>query len=58
MAVHVVSHKVNDFEVWKSVFDSNIAITEKFGITDRFVLQMADDPNYVTVVGEGALGTI
>ena len=28
MAVRVVSHKVNDFEVWKSVFDSNIAITE------------------------------
>ena len=40
------------------MFDSNIAITEKFGITDRFVLQMADDPNYVTVVGEGALGKI
>ena len=29
MAVYVVSHKVNDFEVWKSVFDSDIAITRE-----------------------------
>ena len=35
-----------------------LPLLEKFGITDRFVLQAADDPNNVTVVGEGELGKI
>jgi len=52
MAVYVVSHKGNDFEVRKSVFDSNIAITKNFGITDRFVLQAADNPNNVRLLAK------
>ncbi len=52
MAVYIVSHKGNDFEVMKSVFDSNIAITKNFGITDRFVLQAADDPNNVRLLAK------
>jgi hypothetical protein len=35
-----------------------LPLLEKFGITGRFVLQAADDPNNVTVVGEGDLGKI
>lgn len=58
MAVFVVSHKVNDFGVWKSAFDSHSATREKFGIKEHFILQGTDDPNSVTVVGEGELGKI
>ena len=35
-----------------------LPLPQKFGIADRFVLQAADDPNNVTVVGEGELGKI
>ena len=53
MAMFVVNHKVNDFATWKQVYDAHQATRNKFGIHDHFVIQSEDDPNDVTIVGEG-----
>jgi len=58
MAVFVVNHKVNDFEVWKQAFDAHASIREEFGVKDHFVLQSLEDANLVTVVAEGELEKI
>ena len=53
MAMFVVNHKVNDFSTWKLVYDAHQATRNKFGIHDHFVIQSENDPNDVTIIGEG-----
>lgn len=55
MAIFVITHKVNDFGVWKKAYDEHESTREKFGIKEHFVLQSVDDSNNITVVGEGEL---
>ncbi len=58
MAIFIVNHKVNDFGIWKKAYDEHEPNRVTFGIKDHFVLQAVDDPNHVTVVGEGELEKI
>jgi len=53
MAVYVVTHKVNDFDTWKKVYDDFQSTHVKYGIKDHFVLRSIKDSNNVTVIGEG-----
>ncbi|MBL4818647.1 MAG: DUF3764 family protein [Deltaproteobacteria bacterium] len=58
MAIFVVNHKVNDFGAWKKVYDNHGSIRDKYKVTGKFVLKSIDDPNNVTVIGEGEPGDI
>ena len=46
----IVTHPVNDFDTWKSVFDKFESVRKEGGEQSAVVLRHADDPNMVTVV--------
>ena len=58
MSFYVVSHKVADFGKWKKVYDAFESTRVKYQVKESMVLQAADDPNHVLVVGEGKLEAI
>lgn len=58
MSFYVVSHKVAEFSKWKKVYDDFEPVRQKFGVQEQLLLQAADDPNHVLVVGQGALEAI
>ena len=58
MSFYVVSHKVDDFGKWKKVYDEFESVRQKFGVKEQLLIQAADDPNHVLVVGQGALDAI
>ena len=58
MAFYVVNHKVNDFGVWKKVYDEFESTREQYGVKEHYALQSVQDPNHVMVVGEGELEAI
>jgi hypothetical protein len=58
MAYYVVHHKVNDFGVWKKVYDEFGATRERYGVIEHYALQSTDNPNHVMVIGEGSLEAI
>ena len=55
MAFYTVSHKVEDFNKWKNIYDNFESIRKKYKIFEHFALQSVDDSNHVLVVGEGEL---
>ena len=58
MSYYVVSHTVEDFDNWKKVYDSFESTREQFGVKEHYLVQSAEDPNHVLVVGEGDLEAI
>jgi hypothetical protein len=58
MAFYVINHKVNDFDVWKKVYDEFEATREQYRVKEHYALQSVKDPNRVMVVGEGELEAI
>ena len=50
MAYTIVRHKVNDFAVWKKVFDDFESTRKSNGERSAVVLQTDGDPNEVTVI--------
>ena len=58
MSFYVVSHKVEDFNSWKKVYDGFESIRERFGVKEQLLLQASEDQNHVLVVGEGDLSAI
>ena len=58
MSNYVVSHKVEDFAKWKKVYDAFEPTRVKYQVKESIVLQAADDPNHVLVLGEGKLEAI
>ena len=58
MSYYVVSHKVDDFNTWKKVYDDFESARERFGVKEQLLLQASDDQNHVLVVGEGELSAI
>ena len=58
MAFYVVNHKVNDFGVWKKVYDEFESTRKRYGVKEHYALQSVEDPNHVMVVGEGELEAV
>ena len=46
----IVSHKVEDFTKWKSVFDSLDSVHKQYGATGLNVYQAHDNPNDVVII--------
>ena len=49
-AYTIATHPVNDFDVWKNVFDKFESVRKEGGERSAFVLRHADDPNMVTII--------
>ena len=58
MAFYVVSHKVEDFNVWKKIYDAFEPTRKQFGVKEHYALQSVDESNHVLVLGEGELESI
>lgn len=58
MAFYIVSHKVEDFEVWKKIYDDFESIRKQHKVREHYALQSVEDTNHVLVVGEGDLEDI
>ena len=58
MAYYVVNHKVDDFDIWKKVYDEFEETRKHFGVKETFALQSVEDSKHVLVVGEGDLEAI
>ena len=53
MAYYVINHKVENFDVWKKVYDGFEETRKKFNVKEHYALRSAADANHVLVVGEG-----
>lgn len=47
MAILLIEHPVPDWDLWKSVFDSDPVGRRQHGVTRYWVYRQIDDPNYV-----------
>ncbi len=50
MVTLAVQHEVQDFEVWKPVFDEHGVVRKQHGCTGESLLRAADDPNNLLVL--------
>ena len=50
MALLTVQHTVQDFDAWRSVYDTLEEIHQDWGVIDASVYQMASAPNVVLVL--------
>ncbi len=48
----LMRHKVRDFTAWKKVYDAHLAMRDKAGLIERFLLRSEDDPNEVIILME------
>ena len=48
----LMRHKVKDYPAWKKVYDAHLAMRDKAGLTEKFVLQGEDDPHEVIILHE------
>lgn len=64
MAITVtVSHRVRDYDQWRTGFDGHAAVRRQHGLTNDVVYRGADDPNTILITldspsREAALGFI
>ena len=49
---------MEDFDAWKTVYNSFEPTRLKFSINEHYALQSIDDENSIVVVGEGGLENI
>ncbi len=52
MALVVVLHRVEDYEVFRGLYDSAVSLLKAAGVTAESVHRMADDPDNVLVMHE------
>lgn len=50
MATMIVTHRVSNFETWKSTYDGHAGARAQAGFTSANVLRDAADPNKITLV--------
>ena len=50
----IVRSKVRDFAEWKSEYDAHLPKREEAGLTEKYLLRGANDPNEVILVFEAA----
>ena len=48
----LVRHKVRDFSQWKSGYDDHLPKRSEAGLTEKYLLRGANDPNEVIVLFE------
>lgn len=48
----IARHSVQDFSEWKTSYDAHNSIRATAGLTQRYLLQDADDANMVTMIFE------
>jgi len=48
----LIRHKVADFSVWKPGYDDHLPKRVEAGLTDKYLLRGADDPNEVIILFE------
>ena len=48
----LVRHKVRDFSKWKRVYDAHLPKRGEAGLTEKYLLRGANDPNEVIVLFE------
>jgi len=48
----IVRHNARDYSEWKTSYDAHEPIRAAAGLTEKHVLQDADDPNVVTLIFE------
>ncbi len=49
-ALSIVQHPVNDYDEWRTVYETVQPLREKYGVSTADVLQDPADPNSVTVL--------
>ena len=52
MTYMLIRHKVKDVTLWKEVYEANIALRVKNGLTEKYVLQDDGDPPEVILLFE------
>jgi quinol monooxygenase YgiN len=50
MATLIVQHKVQDYSVWRRVFDDHEKTRREFGSTRFQIFRSASDPNDITAI--------
>ncbi len=48
----LVRHKVRDFKIWKVGYDAHRPKRDEAGLTEKYLLRSADDPNEVVALFE------
>ena len=48
----LIRHKVRDFNTWKTGYDAHQPKRKEAGLTERYLLRGADDPNQVVMLFE------
>lgn len=48
----LIRHKVGDFKTWKAGYDTHYPKRVEAGLTEKYLLQTADDPNEVVLLFE------
>lgn len=50
----LIRSKVRNFAVWKSAYDEHLPSRQNSGLSEKYLLQGADDPNEVIILFEAA----
>lgn len=48
----LIRHKVRDFKTWKAGYDGHSPKRVEAGLTEKYLLQSADNPNEVVLLFE------
>jgi hypothetical protein len=48
----LVRSKVRDFKTWKPVYDAHLPARSDAGLTEKYLLRNADDPNEIVILFE------
>lgn len=48
----LIRHKVTDFKSWKAGYDTHLPKRVEAGLTEKYLLRSADDPNEVVALFE------
>ena len=52
MGFMLIRHKVRDFNTWKTGYDAHQPKRKEAGLTEKYLLRGADDPNEVVMLFE------
>jgi hypothetical protein len=50
----LIRHKVRDFKSWKAGYDAHLPKRVEAGLTEKYLLRSADDPNEVVALFEAS----
>jgi hypothetical protein len=52
MSFMMIRHKVKDYAAWKPGYDAHEPARTRAGLTEKYLLRSADDPNEVVILLE------